>query len=76
MAQHVTDESHWLLSCFRQAGRPGVSLEAQAEKIRAMALVDGAELIDIIVDGGEPRCRRLFLSYRSAPVQGSLQPVQ
>ena len=31
----------------------GVSLEAQAAKIRAMAVVHGAELIDIIVDGGE-----------------------
>jgi Resolvase, N terminal domain len=31
----------------------GVSLEAQAEKIRAMALVHDAELLDIIVDGGE-----------------------
>lgn len=31
----------------------GVSLDAQAEKIRAMALVHGAELIDILVDGGE-----------------------
>jgi DNA invertase Pin-like site-specific DNA recombinase len=30
----------------------GVSLEAQAEKIRAMAVVHSAELIDIIVDGG------------------------
>src|SRR5579863_7978517 len=31
----------------------GVSLDAQAEKIRAMAVVHNAELIDIIVDGGE-----------------------
>jgi site-specific DNA recombinase len=31
----------------------GVSLEAQAEKIRAMALVHDANLLDIIVDGGE-----------------------
>jgi site-specific DNA recombinase len=31
----------------------GVSLEAQAEKIRAMAVVHNAELIDIIVDGAE-----------------------
>jgi len=31
----------------------GVSLEAQAEKIRAMPVVHNAELIDIIVDGGE-----------------------
>ena len=31
----------------------GVSLEAQAEKIRAMAVVHSSELLDIIVDGGE-----------------------
>jgi site-specific DNA recombinase len=31
----------------------GVSLEAQADKIRAMAVVHGAQLIDILVDGGE-----------------------
>src|SRR5260370_19916529 len=40
------------VSTEKQADR-GVSLEAQAEKIRAMAVVHGAELIDIIVDGGE-----------------------
>ena len=31
----------------------GVSLDAQTEKIRAMAVVHGAELFDVIVDGGE-----------------------
>lgn len=31
----------------------GVSLEAQAEKIRAMAVVQGVELADVIVDAGE-----------------------
>lgn len=31
----------------------GVSLEAQTEKIRAMAVVQGAELADVIVDAGE-----------------------
>jgi DNA invertase Pin-like site-specific DNA recombinase len=31
----------------------GVSLDAQTEKIRAMAVVQGAELMDTIVDGGE-----------------------
>ena len=36
----------------KQADR-GVSLDAQAEKIRAMAVVHNAELLDIIVDGGE-----------------------
>src|SRR5579862_478806 len=40
------------VSTDKQADR-GVSLDAQAEKIRAMAVVHSAELIDIIVDGGE-----------------------
>jgi site-specific DNA recombinase len=40
------------VSTDKQADR-GVSLDAQAEKIRAMAVVHNAELIDIIVDGGE-----------------------
>ena len=40
------------VSTERQADR-GVSLEAQAAKIKAMALVQGAELVDIIVEGGE-----------------------
>jgi DNA invertase Pin-like site-specific DNA recombinase len=31
----------------------GVSLEAQTEKLRAMAVVQGAELIEMIVDAGE-----------------------
>jgi site-specific DNA recombinase len=31
----------------------GVSLEAQQEKIRAMAVVQGAELLDVIVDAGQ-----------------------
>lgn len=31
----------------------GVSLEAQEAKIRAMATVQGVELLDVIVDGGE-----------------------
>src|SRR6266481_4734565 len=31
----------------------GVSLEAQEAKIRAMAVVQGAEIIELIVDGGE-----------------------
>jgi DNA invertase Pin-like site-specific DNA recombinase len=31
----------------------GVSLEAQTEKIRAMAVVQGVELADVIVDAGE-----------------------
>src|SRR5262249_13301393 len=40
------------VSTDRQADH-GVSLEAQEAKIRAMAMVQGAELIDLIVDGGE-----------------------
>jgi site-specific DNA recombinase len=40
------------VSTDKQADR-GVSLDAQAEKIRAMAIVHNAELLDIIVDGGE-----------------------
>jgi len=31
----------------------GVSLEAQTEKVRAMAVVQGAELMGVIVDAGE-----------------------
>src|SRR4029077_8279846 len=40
------------VSAERQAER-GISLEAQEAKIRAMATVQGAVLIDVIVDGGE-----------------------
>ena len=40
------------VSTDKQAER-GVSLEAQTEKIRAMAVVHGAELAQIIVDAGE-----------------------
>jgi len=40
------------VSTERQADR-GISLEAQSEKIRAMALVQGAELVETIVEGGE-----------------------
>src|SRR5579863_1198900 len=40
------------VSTDKQADR-GVSLEAQAKRIRAMAVVHNAELLDIIVDGGE-----------------------
>src|ERR1700691_500957 len=40
------------VSTDKQAER-GISLEAQAEKIRAMALVQSAELNDIIVESGE-----------------------
>jgi DNA invertase Pin-like site-specific DNA recombinase len=40
------------VSTDKQADR-GVSLEAQVEKIRAMATVHGVELLDVIVDAGE-----------------------
>jgi site-specific DNA recombinase len=40
------------VSTDRQAEQ-GVSLEAQEAKIRAMATVQSAELLDVIVDGGE-----------------------
>ena len=40
------------VSTDKQAER-GISLEAQAEKIRAMALVQGSELSGIIVESGE-----------------------
>src|SRR5882672_6602433 len=40
------------VSTDRQAGQ-GVSLDAQTAKIRAMATVQGAELLDVVVDGGE-----------------------
>jgi site-specific DNA recombinase len=34
-------------------GKQAISLEAQVEKIRAMAVVQGGELVDIIIDAGE-----------------------
>ena len=40
------------VSTDKQVDR-GVSLEVQTEKIRAMAVVHGADLLDIIIDGGE-----------------------
>jgi DNA invertase Pin-like site-specific DNA recombinase len=40
------------VSTDKQAER-GISLEAQAEKVRAMALVQGVELSEIIVESGE-----------------------
>src|SRR5215831_14978600 len=40
------------VSTDKQTDR-GVSLDAQQEKIRAMAVVHAAELLDIVVDGGE-----------------------
>jgi site-specific DNA recombinase len=40
------------VSTDKQAEK-GVSLEAEVEKIRAMAVVQGGELVDIIIDAGE-----------------------
>src|SRR5258708_30052142 len=63
------------VSTDKQADR-GVSLEAQAEKIRAMAVVQDAEILDIIVDGGEsakslnrPGMARLLALVDSGDVQ-------
>ena len=40
------------VSTDKQADR-GVSLEAQVEKIKAMAVVHDVELLDVVVDAGE-----------------------
>ncbi len=48
----MTTVGYVRVSTDKQAER-GISLEAQAEKIRAMALVQGAELTEIIVESGE-----------------------
>src|SRR5450755_4571337 len=63
------------VSTDRQAEH-GVSLEAQEAKIRAMATVQGSELIDVIVDGGEsakslnrPGLQRLMGLVNSGKVQ-------
>jgi site-specific DNA recombinase len=48
----MTTVGYVRVSTDKQAER-GISLEAQAEKIRAMALVQGATLGEIIVEGGE-----------------------
>src|ERR1700719_3070431 len=57
-------------------GEHGVSLEAQEAKIRAMATVQGSDLIDVIVDGGEsakslnrPGLQRLMALVNSGKVQ-------
>jgi len=43
---------YFRVSTDKQADR-GVSLEAQVEKVRAMATVHSAELVDVVVDAGE-----------------------
>jgi site-specific DNA recombinase len=63
------------VSTDRQADR-GVSLEAQESKIRAMATVHGAELLEVIIDGGEsakslnrPGLQHLLALIHSGQVQ-------
>ena len=63
------------VSTDKQADR-GVSLDAQTEKIRAMVVVHGAELVDIIVEAGEsakslnrPGMQRLLALVDSGSVQ-------
>ena len=63
------------VSTDRQAEQ-GVSLEAQEAKIRAMATVQGTELLAVIVDGGEsakslkrPGVERLLALVNSGKVQ-------
>src|SRR3954454_13023748 len=63
------------VSTDRQADH-GVSLEAQEAKIRAMATIHSAELLDVIVDGGEsakslnrPGLQRLLALINSGQVQ-------
>ncbi len=78
MAQHVISMKtvgYVRVSTDKQADR-GVSLDAQTEKIRAMAVVHGAELLDVIVDGGEsakslnrPGMARLLALVDSSGVQ-------
>lgn len=62
------------VSTDRQAEQ-GVSLEAQEAKIRAMATVQGADLLEVIVDGGEsaknlnrPGLRRLMAMVEDGKV--------
>src|SRR5207247_10390876 len=52
MLCHMQAIGYVRVSTDRQAEQ-GVSLEAQEAKIRAMATVQSAELLDVIVDGGE-----------------------
>jgi site-specific DNA recombinase len=63
------------VSTDRQAEH-GVSLEAQEAKIRAMATVQGGELMEVIVDGGEsakslnrPGLQRLMALVNGGKVQ-------
>ena len=69
------------VSTDRQAER-GVSLEAQEAKIRAMATVQGADLIEVVVDGGEsakslkrPGLQRIMTLVNSGKVQAVIVAV-
>jgi site-specific DNA recombinase len=74
-AVHMLTIGYVRVSTDRQAEQ-GVSLEAQEAKIRAMATVQGTELLDVIVDGGEsakslnrPGLQRLMALVNSGKVQ-------
>ena len=56
MLCHMQAIGYVRVSTDRQAEQ-GVSLEAQEAKIRAMATVQSAELLDVIVDGANPPSR-------------------
>jgi len=75
MLSHMKTIGYVRVSTDRQAER-GVSLEAQEAKIRAMATVQGADLVDVIVDGGEsakslnrPGLQRLLALINTGKVQ-------
>jgi DNA invertase Pin-like site-specific DNA recombinase len=68
------------VSTDRQA-ELGVSLEAQEAKIRAMASLQGAQLFEVIVDGGEsaknlnrPGLQRLLALVDSGKVEAVIMP--
>lgn len=63
------------VSTDQQADR-GVSLQAQTERVRAMATVQGAELVDVVLDGGEsaksmrrPGLQRVLAMVESGAVE-------
>src|SRR5271154_4716912 len=75
MLSHMQTIGYVRVSTDRQAEQ-GVSLEAQEAKIRAMATVQSAELLDVIVDGGEsakslnrPGLQRLLALVNTGKVQ-------
>src|SRR5947199_180597 len=75
MLCHMQAIGYVRVSTDRQAEQ-GVSLEAQEAKIRAMATVQSAELLDVIVDGGEsakslnrPGLQRLLALINAGKVQ-------